>query len=669
VPTPASILRDLRTLGAGAPLRVAHEASIRSGLHDVVLPAVARWSSPATFRAPFALPPAGSVPPQAAARTLEAAARIASGETMAFGRWAPPGFSDVAWPAEPWWQLDLAGAGRAGDVRQTWEPARHHDLVVLARAAQLDPAGPWLDHLSGRLATFLEANPPEIGVHWASNLELAVRALAWIEVLARVGDDLDGQLRAATVATLRRIGRHLVIESVHTFSLQFNNHWLGDAVALGVFGRAFDDPVAHTWGRFGDAVLTGWVQRGVRADGTTIEDSLGYHRFVLDLVAARVLAGGAPMGAVAALAGGGRALCRLGALEGPLPVVGDDDDGRALAAVPVHGHDLSGSARLALALAGTGAPPAWRAAHDECAWYAPAGEPVPAPPAERDGHDAGGGLVRVERGPWQVMLKAGTRPSHPHSDLLAATVARDGAEVVHDPGTGAYLGPRDERNWLRSSGAHPVLELDGRDQLDPVLVFRMAVTGARAVPGPPIEVDGWLLAWGAHDAYLRLTPPRRVARLVAVRDGDRPGCVVADWWEGGAARWSLAWPLPDGPDGSAGADPSDSGVVVLDRDGPVDLLAVSTQRSPGYGRLTPATRIEASGTGRSPVVSDLTGVGTDDARRPGDPDRTAGVAIRDDSVVLGADGPRLSVEFAGHAVWLVVDHGGGRTEARGGLRG
>ncbi len=134
----------------------------------------------------------------------------------------------------------LRSGSRAGDVKWVWELGRHRHLVVLARAAFLEPSVErWRRTLAAHLRSWLDANPPETGIHWYSNLEIALRALSWLQVLALAGGRLEPSLRAEMAQTLHRSARHLLADLPYTLSSRRNNHLLGDALGLSALGRSF----------------------------------------------------------------------------------------------------------------------------------------------------------------------------------------------------------------------------------------------------------------------------------------------------------------------------------------------------------------------------------------------------------------------------------------------
>ncbi len=258
-----------------------------------------------------------------------------------------PAAPEVRWPEGPWWQIDVRLAGRLADIKWVWELGRHRHLVVLARAlAGPDPDPRWADTLQHHLRSWVHHNPLEQGVHWASNLEVALRAMAWLEIIQRAGHHLDPDLRQALDTHLFHSGTHLLLELPYTVSTMRNNHLIGDAVGLVTLARAFpDQPAARRWAQAGEGLLRSQLDREVRPDGSMVEDSVSYHRFVIELLCRLALLGDPSPSVVAALHRSARFLDRLGVHDGPVPHHGDWDEGRAVATSgdPL---DLAGSALL-----------------------------------------------------------------------------------------------------------------------------------------------------------------------------------------------------------------------------------------------------------------------------------------------------------------------------------
>ena len=649
---------DVRALGVGAPLRAMYEISKRTVGHSIVFGSVIQSGHPPTSIR--LLPQPQIVSDVVRARTLQHADRIVAGQVEIFGRavdvgdspdWSAVIHNEASWPSIDWWKIDIRSDDRVGDVKWCWELARFRHVIILARACWLEPdVAAYQTCLRDHVSSFLDQNPAEKGVHWYSNLEIALRAFAWLQVLSLAERSLGPDLVAQAVDTMYRSGRHLVADLPYTVSTMRNNHLLGDAVGLSALGYAFGDHAfGRRWTRIGDRLITRFLASAVRPRGTFIEDSVSYHRFVVELLSARIVLGGAPATVRTTLREAAQFLCRLGVLEGKVPQYGDWDEGRALA-TSTDPQGLAGSALAGLALAGTGADPDWFDAHDEVAWYCALGQSAPPEPAERDGRDIGGGVARAVVGEFTLWIKSPAGHSHNHADATAIALLRGSDWLIGDPGTGTYNGPIEQRNYFRSSRSHNVLRVGGEDQLGPHRAFRWK-HAARGAFLEPIELGSAIVLGCWHDAYTRLEPPSRVIRLVVLSSH---GARVADFVESPRdCEFSLAF----APGATVGADGS---ATISGAKYSITLPGPSTCRvgvdtpfvgwwSPTYGQSVPA-----------PILDVVT-----------PPSMVSTWSIGDCRQVMDADGSaaqldigRLSVEWRELRAVITLTEADGRTWTR-----
>lgn len=548
MPTVSSIVKDVRALGSSAPIRAVYEVSKRTNGHALLFRSVStRYRSH-----PLSLGDTIPTTEGPRVRCLEDARLIINEGTRVFGAraatgahasWAMDPLTGQCWPEDtPWWQIDIRSDARLSDVKFVWEAARHRDLVVLARAAVIEPEGPWLDHLEKMLIRWCHECRPERGVHWYSSLELALRAIAWTQVLRLVGERLHSGLRSEMDHQLVASARHIMVELPYTLSSMKNNHLLGDGLGLVVLGKMFPQhPRAAKWRAIGDRLMIKQLQRHMLHDGSMIEDSISYHRFVLEMFVVRVLIGGAPTLVVKAMQDAARHLSAIGALDGPVPQYGDWDEGRVLADSQPAG-DVAGAAHLALHLGGElPASDTW-ASYDELAWYAAPRVArantapktrVPRPSTWASGHFSG-----AEHNDWRVWLKRTGTGSHQHADLSSIWVQHRGSWVLRDPGTGTYNGPLHVRNGFRTSGAHPVWRPEGSDLLGPHRAFRWERKTVPNTGHGQLEMPSRSLLAVWHDGF----PTGRILRLVLVESA---GVTVLDRLPVASRDWVMT--VPEGP--------------------------------------------------------------------------------------------------------------------------
>ena len=512
----------MRALGFGAPLRAGYELSKRTVGHDLVFDhLVSRGHVPSSFRL---LDTPTLISDHVADRTRAHADEICAGRieifstTIYVGRapnWHAVLHDGGEWPILPWWKIDIRSDARIGDVKWAWELGRFRHVVILARACWLDPSNDeYSKTLRNHLTSFLDQNPPERGVHWYSNLELSLRAYALLQILSLARPAIGSSLSERVVATLHGIGRHLIADLPYTVSTMRNNHLLGDAVGLCTIGFVFADcKFGQRCTRIGDRLIRRFLRSAQRDNGTFIEDTISYHRFVVELLSARVTLGQPGPEVMKSLRAGADFMARLGVLEGEVPQYGDWDEGRALttAADPM---GLGGSVRAALCLAAGTRDEGWAEVDDEVAWYCLGSVgSVATPVAATDGSDVGGGIARAVVGGMTVYLKAPAGHSHNHADAGAVALRTTAGWLIGDPGTGTYNGDETVRNHFRASVAHNVLRPRGIDQLEPHRAFRWK---HRAVGGilEPIQVNGGVIMSSWHDAYHRLDVATSVVRIV-----------------------------------------------------------------------------------------------------------------------------------------------------------
>jgi hypothetical protein len=67
-----------------------------------------------------------------------------------------------------------------GDCKLVWEPNRHHQFVVLARAYQVTGDLKYAQGVISQITSWLDANPYGYGMNWKNPLELGIRIINWV---------------------------------------------------------------------------------------------------------------------------------------------------------------------------------------------------------------------------------------------------------------------------------------------------------------------------------------------------------------------------------------------------------------------------------------------------------------------------------------------------------
>ena len=109
--------------------------------------------------------------------------------------------------------------------------------------------------LETRLDGWFEMPRPEVGIHWYSNLEIALRVIAWMQIYALVGEKLDPNLQTTMAEQVGRAERHLIFDFPYTASSMRNNHLLGDALGLIAIDRFTGGDGSRRPARLAEALL------------------------------------------------------------------------------------------------------------------------------------------------------------------------------------------------------------------------------------------------------------------------------------------------------------------------------------------------------------------------------------------------------------------------------
>lgn len=603
--------------------------------------------------------------PGAAAHAAQSADRILDGRHDLLG------YRDVRLASPPDWHADAIHQKRPpavhwaavpyldpayGDHKIIWETNRHQYWLTLGAAWWLTGDSRYRATFVVHLESWLQANPPLIGVNWASMLELAFRTMSWtwaVELFAAGGEHDDTPWLVDLLLSMDRQLTHVGENLSQYFSP--NTHLLGEALALYAVSAAFPE-LRHSRTRMdeGRNVLLREIERQVRPDGGHAELSAHYHRYTTDFyLLALMVARSSGDEAAPAFERVSRSLAAylrtIADDRGRLPLIGDDDGGQAFRFGSPMPADASPTLGIAATLLNDASlavgPPSteeyWILGTSTARSGRTLAPGATAPWPSRVLRDSGYFVSRTADG-GQLIFEAGPHGflngGHAHADALSVVLTVGSEPLFVDPGTGGYTMDAALRDRFRSSRMHNTLVLDGRDHASPKGPFHWASRAdahflvARTAPGLDFAV-------AAHHGY----DPGRHMRAVVALHGlgwlvvDRIGPaarVVADaWWHlhpswraelrdgvvalrnAGGTRLAFASTAPD--------------VAVLDDPGVATV-------APEYGRIESSLTIRASRSGAGPF--DIAGF------IPATAALSAGVSIRQ-TAAPAPEGPWMFSAF------------------------
>lgn len=467
---------------------------------------------------------------------------------------APPFLHDQAGP-DP--GIDWHGAAPAHrpalavptagpfDIRLLWEPARLVDLPTLPPATA-----------EALVRSFVAANPPFRGSHWACGQEAAIRLAHLLETQAATG-------RPPHPGFLDLVALHRTrIEATLDYAIaQDNNHAVSEAAGLWAASMRLDDDAGADRGW---KLLERAMARLFAASGAFSQHSTRYHALAVEMAA---------FADRFAIATGGPGLSPEGATRLHLAAawlaqVTDPASGRAWRV----GHD--DSSRLFGASRDDFAPALAHAVHQR---QGPGPRPAPLP----CWLDAEGGFAALGQDGIRVYLRLPVHRFRPsQADALHLELWRGSDCLLGDAGTALYNVNADPTAPdLARTAAHNTIAFDDDDQMPRLSRF---LYGAWLRPIELAAEPGRML--GAYRDW-RGRYHRREVRLTDA------GLAVEDRFDGRFARATLRFRLPEAAwriEGAAALGPFRLHVA-----GAAGLRLVRLPFAPHYGTWTTTPALEA----------------------------------------------------------------------------
>ncbi|SGY90629.1 Heparinase II/III family protein [Moritella viscosa] len=415
-----------------------------------------------------------------------------------------------------------------GDCKLVWEPNRHHQFVVLARAYKITGEIKYAQSVVTQLTSWLDANPYGYGMNWKSPLELGIRMINWVWAIDLI---LDSGLFAGNFKTqvLNSVYLHCRdVSSKFSQGSSANNHLVGEAAGVYIASSYFSMlKNANHWRHKSKHVLETEIQAQTFADGCSKEHGFSYQFFVFQLYLFSSQVGywqkdnfssvyqdtlNKLAAFIALIAQGGE----------NYPMVGDQDDGYALD-LGNHVHDINALCDLAAHL------------YDNQIFRINYRNPCESAfwlfnqRIEREHkvlQEVPDLISRKFPESSYFLLQTGSVnnndqvsilfdcaelgytsiAAHGHADALSLVMRLNGKDLFVDTGTYDYYSFPRWRNQFRKTQAHNTLEIDGLDQsvmTGPFMWEQHAQ--AQCTLWNPTKSGGQVA--GFHNGYQRLSSP------------------------------------------------------------------------------------------------------------------------------------------------------------------
>ena len=458
---------------------------------------------------------------------------------------------DVDWHREPlsgkqsplkhWKEFDDLDSTETGNKKIIWELNRHQHFFTLGVAFCLTNDERYGAAFADHLESWMDQNPPGIGVNWSSSLEISFRAMSWIWAfhLFKNSDHFTPELFKKALKFLHLQGRH--VEQYLSKYYSPNTHLTGEGLALYYLGTQLPFfAQAKNWRKLGEDILLAEIEKQILPDGVYFEQSTWYQRYTVDFFShfaiLRSLSDESHINSEFEdrLQKAFEFMAHITLPNGRTPLIGDDDGGRMLPLTGAEPDDFRGSLAVGAALFGRGdlkyvagsvsEEIFWLLGNHGIKTYETLAESE-LPAASKDFADGGYYVMRdgYEDTDNYLIVDCGEVGSlsggHGHADVLSIEAAIQGKSLFVDPGTYTYHESSELRDHFRSSAAHNTMTVDGRSSSEPGNTFGWK-TRAGCQRNEWISEERFDFFEGSHDGYERLINGATHTRSILFLKGD-----------------------------------------------------------------------------------------------------------------------------------------------------
>ena len=407
------------------------------------------------------------------------------------------------------------------DIRSIWEPARLQHLAFLSLYILQNPTLANKDkeiikkYIKRSLFKWFNDNPFPYGLHYISAMECALRIPVFVYCFKALDDVLTKE-EVKEIAQQIFINAWFVFNRLSLYS-SVGNHTIAECTGLIFAALSIDCPFSKKWLDVAIQLLKQEAYHQILDDGGPAEQSLNYHRFILDLLwlSKNMLEinGNNELKEVEyRLKKGEKFLSCFYYDKDKYPSIGDSDDAHAIA---------------------PGVYPIIRSNPQKVGYYL--------------FQTSGYSVIRTDK----ILFIFDHSPlgmpplyNHGHADALSVIIIKNGIPFLIDTGTYKYNKELELRKYFKGTKAHNTVTIDDKDQ---------AVQETSFIWSHPYrchleriyttEKDLYISAY--HDGYKRLSNPVFHRRTVSFFDNEF--FIIKDsFWGEGTHKFELNFHLADG---------------------------------------------------------------------------------------------------------------------------
>lgn len=402
------------------------------------------------------------------------------GKKIQFENWHS--IEGVRWPAKvPPRKINYFGSDRKGDIKYIWELNRMQFLPLLGIAYFLTDNEKYARSVLSYIESWIDQNPYFKGTNWMEGIEAAIRMYSWIFAYHFIlgSNSLKPALNNKILKSIYQHAKFIRNFNSDKWIIN-NNHFIAELSGLILIGLSFPQfKESGYWVNFAIQKLKKEVDRQVFDDGFLWEHSLGYHKFVTELLSFAVIllkknGYHVPKSVSDKLEGMFECLNFISMKNCIIPMIGDEDQGIVIKLGFEEYDEISDILGIGNVLFERGD---FRQKNDsELVFWLFNGKKKSnrytssIESSFKVYEDSGYGLFKTKNGYLLFITSAQKEKylhaGHRHLDMLSIVYEQNGEYFIVDPGTYTYFADDAMRNKFRGISMHNTITIDGKNPAD-----------------------------------------------------------------------------------------------------------------------------------------------------------------------------------------------------------
>ena len=390
-------------------------------------------------------------------------------------------FNNFVWEFKKSEKIKKRPQNKKVDVKYVWEFNRHQFLMYLGFAYYYTKDEKYAKEFKNLILDWIKKNPPLYGINWHSGLEISIRLISWIFTLYFFEDSKEINSDKFFKEIFKSMFYHAYYLK-YFYTRHSFNHTVGELFGIYLFSKIFKQlKLLKKWEKRFFKKFKRQIFLQTRPDGTNIEQSVNYHRFILEFFSIFYI-----LNPISLQKKERDHIERMYDFllyiikpDGSFPLIGDFDDGKILlltfhkknsfldlinlGSILFQREDLKFASKklfpLSILLFGSKGYDLYhnlkvKEPNHKLMYFKNAGYII-----IRGNWSEKSNYLFVDFGPFGAK-SAG----HSHSSITNIIFSYNGKNIINDSGTFTYNKSWEERNLNRSSKAHNVLVLNNKNQ-------------------------------------------------------------------------------------------------------------------------------------------------------------------------------------------------------------